>query len=709
MGRTATETPARVPDDAGYVERDGVRVCWEAYGSGEPAILLMPTWSIVHSRHWKAQVHYLARHFRVVTFDGRGNGLSDRPTTEAAYADAEYVADAMAVLDATGVGHAVVAGLSCGGRYALALAAYHPDRVLGVVAIAPSIPFLTPPHPWRAEFDFDTPLEEDEGWAKDNRYYWLRDYRGFLEFFFAEIFTEPHSTKQIEDSVAWGLDTSPETLLVTECDLGYEGVVGAEALCRGVSAPVLVIHGDADRLTPFERGARVAELTGGQLVPFEGSGHAPQAREPVRVNLLIREFADHVGGCRATPARWVRARARRRRALYVSSPIGLGHAWRDVAIADQLRRRVPDLEIQWLAQSPVTEVLERRGETIHPASAELASESAHFDREAGEHRLHAFEALRRMDEILCANFMVFHDVVSEETFDLWIGDEAWDIDHFLHENPELKTAAYAWLTDFVGFLPLPAGGEREALLTADCNAEMIEHIERFPRVRDRAVFVGDPEDIVPGAFGPGLPGIRAWAERHYDFCGYIPAANPASILDRARLRAQLGWEEGETVCVVAVGGTGVGAPLLRRVIEALPAMRERVPDLRMIAVAGPRIDACELPRGAGLEVRGYVHELHHELSACDVAVVQGGLTTTMELVRARRPFVSVPLADHFEQRLHVRHRLERHGARASIDYIDATPDSLAETVARVLATPVDYRPIPADGADRAAALIADLL
>ena len=128
-----------------------------------------------------------------------------------------------------------------------------------------------------------------------------------------------------------------------------------------------------------------------------------------------------------------------------------------------------------------------------------------------------------MDEILCANFMVFHDVVSEDTYDLWIGDEAWDVDHFLHENPELKTAAYAWLTDFVGFLPLPEGGEREALLTADYNAEMIEHVERFPRVRDRAIFVGEPEDIVPGAFGPGLPEIRAWTERHYDFCGYIPA------------------------------------------------------------------------------------------------------------------------------------------------------------------------------------------
>ncbi len=96
-----------------------------------------------------------------------------------------------------------------------------------------------------------------------------------------------------------------------------------------------------------------------------------------------------------------------------------------------------------------------------------------------------------MDEILLSNFMVFHDLVREEQYDLWIGDEAWELDYYLHENPEQKRAAYVWLTDFVGWLPMADGGEREAFVTADYNAEMIEHIARFPRIRDRAIFVGD--------------------------------------------------------------------------------------------------------------------------------------------------------------------------------------------------------------------------
>ena len=91
-----------------------------------------------------------------------------------------------------------------------------------------------------------------------------------------------------------------------------------------------------------------------------------------------------------------------------------------------------------------------------------------------------------------------------EPYDLWIGDEAWDLDYHLHENPELKSAAFAWLTDFVGYLPMPDGGEHEAFLTADYNAEMIEQIARYPRVRDRAIFVGDPDGRCPGHVRPRL-------------------------------------------------------------------------------------------------------------------------------------------------------------------------------------------------------------
>jgi predicted glycosyltransferase len=573
------------------------------------------------------------------------------------------------------------------------------------VFIGPAVP-LAPPHPERAAHSFEELLLTEEGWAKYNRHYWLAHYAEFLEFFFAQCFTEPHSTKQIEDCVGWGLETTAETLADTHEALRLERLEFRD-LCARVHCPVLVLHGDADAIRPLAQGAALAEATRGSLVVLGGSGHCPHARDPVKVNLLVREFADGLRGTPKPPERWARSRSRRRRALYVSSPIGLGHARRDVAIAKELRRLVPDLEIDWLAQHPVTKVLEAEGERIHPASAYLANESHHIECESAEHDLHAFQAIRRMDEILVANFMLLHDVVRDDPYDLWIGDEAWELDYFLHETPELKTAAYCWLTDFVGWLPMPDGGEHEAFLTADYNAEMIEHIARFPRLRDRAIFVGNPDDVVPETFGPGLPAIRDWTERHYDFAGYVTGIEP--VPDRELLRAELGFGRDEQVCIVTVGGSGVGEDLLRRVVAAYPHARARVPQLRMIVVAGPRIDPASLPAHDGLEVHAYVHDLYRRLAVCNLAVVQGGLTTAMELTAAQRPFLFFPLRHHFEQRVHVRHRLERYGAGRCMEFDESTPESIADAIAEEIGRDVDYLEVETDGAARAAALIAELL
>ena len=707
-GAVSEQTRARFPDDEGYVERDGVRVFYEVYGDAPTTFLFFPTGPISYSRLWKAQIPYLSRYFRVVVFDPRGNGRSDRPDAPDAYSRWEFAEDGRAVLEAVGAETALLGGLCHGGGSALMLAATHPATALGVFTIAPFIPMLTPEHLNYRLFPFDEQLETDDGWAKWNLHSLRRDYRGFLEFFFSEQLREPHSTKQIEDCIEWGLAGSPEVLITSRgAPLPWESEEDARALCRRVRCPVLVVHGDLDGCQTRERAAAVAELTSGTLVTMEGTGHFPQARQPVKVNGLIHEFADSVVPPAPKVKTWTRALSRRRRALYVSSPIGLGHARRDVAIAKELRKLHPDLEIDWLAQHPVTAVLEAEGERIHPASAELANESAHIESESAEHDLHAFQAIRRMDEILVANFMLFLDVVRDENYDLWIGDEAWEVDYFLHENPELKTAAYVWLTDFVGWLPFEDGGDREAFLTADYNAEMIEHIARFPRIRDRAVFVGNPDDVVPDAFGKGLPGIRDWTEQHYDFAGYVTGFEP--VADREKLRHELGYAPGEKVCIVTVGGSGVGGDLLRHVVDAFPEAKTLVPELRMIVVTGPRIDPATLPQLPGLELHAYVHDLYRHLAACDLAVVQGGLTTAMELTANRRPFLYFPLRHHFEQNFHVRHRLDRYGAGRRLDFEHETPATIAAAIAETIGREVDYRPVETDGAARAAALIAPLL
>jgi predicted glycosyltransferase len=214
---------------------------------------------------------------------------------------------------------------------------------------------------------------------------------------------------------------------------------------------------------------------------------------------------------------------------------------------------------------------------------------------------------------------------------------------------------------------------------------------------------------VPDAFGPDLPAIADWTRTHYDFAGYITGFDPAELGDRERLRAELGYEPGEQVCVVTVGGSGVGRSLLLRVMAAFPSANQLVPELRMIIVAGPRIDPASLPVHDGLEVRTYVPDLYRHLAACDLAVVQGGLTTSMELTANRRPFLYFPLRHHFEQNTHVPHRLERYGAGRRMDFETATPEVIAEAIAEEIGRDVDYRPVETNGAAVAAARIAELL
>jgi len=201
------------------------------------------------------------------------------------------------------------------------------------------------------------------------------------------------------------------------------------------------------------------------------------------------------------------------------------------------------------------------------------------------------------------------------------------------------------------------GGEHEAFLTTDYNAEMIEHVERHPGVRDRAIFVGGLEDVAPLSFGADLPGMRDWVPRHFDFAGYIIGEHPETFGSRAELRESLGYRPDQRVCIVTVGGSGVGAHLIRRILQSYPMMRAKLPELHMIVVAGPRIDLPSLNAPEGVEVRAFVPNLDRHLAACDLALVQGGLTTCMELTAAGTPFLYFPLQNHFEQNLHVAHRL----------------------------------------------------
>jgi pimeloyl-ACP methyl ester carboxylesterase len=245
---------------------------------------------MAHSRGWKTQIPYLARHFRVIASDPRGNGRSDRPQHRAAYSRAAHVRDVIAVLDATGTDRAMLVGASPRAALALALAVEHPERVRAVVFITPQLwveegflePYLSGRH------------DRYEGMGKLNPHYWREDYEGFAEWFAEWVLSPRHSERAREVLVEQALDTDAETLIAAT--VGFEMYEREEALAlaRQIRCPVLVTQNGGEAKYPKHTSGPLAEASGGRLHVFEGLGPNVGARWPVVMNIVLREFFESV-------------------------------------------------------------------------------------------------------------------------------------------------------------------------------------------------------------------------------------------------------------------------------------------------------------------------------------------------------------------------------------------------------------------------------
>jgi pimeloyl-ACP methyl ester carboxylesterase len=687
-----------------YVHRSEARIFYQVTGGGARDLFLLPPCQVVsYSRMWKHQVPYLSRYFRVITMDPRGNGRSDRPATGYDL-DTRY-RDLLAVLeDAVRPPFALVA-FSCAAPLAFRYAVEHPSRLSHLVLLS-------------GQYAESVPQPFEERVARVIR----DDFDSWRLRLFKRIFPEPHSLKGIEDCVAWAGETTPDVLV--ESLRAIDGINVHELLGR-IAVPTLALHGTHDKIVPYSHAQKmVAAIPGARLVTFDRGGHGLFGRDAVKVNHLIRDFA--LGGEVATrtvaattertvsadppPAPRSPARGSERRVLWLSSPIGLGHIQRDLAIARRLSELHPEVTVDFLAADPADRVVRHWGARLHPASRLLLNESAHFESWAADHELHAFNALWDMDEIMTANFMTLADVVERERFDLWIGDEGWDLDYYLHENPELKRAPYAFLTDFIGLLPMRDDpSSTEFIRCWEKNAENVDHLRLHPDVRDLSLLLGDEEDVLDRPFGPELPNMREWAREHFRFPGYPFHFDPRALRDRSALRRRLGYRDDERVILVSAGGTTVGRSLLRKCAQAFALVAGEIPEARMILVAGPRLADLGPVSGPRVEVRAFVPDLFEHQAAVDLAIVQGGLTTTMELAALRTPFLYFPLRHHFEQQLHVARRLDRMGAGVRLDYDRTTPEALGAALLEHLGKPVHVPAVPVDGTDRAARLLAGLL
>jgi predicted glycosyltransferase len=408
-----------------------------------------------------------------------------------------------------------------------------------------------------------------------------------------------------------------------------------------------------------------------------------------------------------------------RHVLFISGSIGLGHVTRDLAIAAALRARRPEVRLVWLAGHPAQQALQAAGEELTPECRRYADETAFVEAIAGRFSMRLLNPaamftsprkIRAWGQMLRGqrgNVAAFKEVTARQRFDLIVADEAYELTLAFMAKPSLKPAPVVAICDFVG-LDATSRNPLEWLTVQNLSWWSARLAKRFTRVLDLTLMVGEEADVADKPFGWFSPNRREVARNLLKYVGYVCPFQPGDYQDRVALRQRLGYGP-EPLVICSIGGTSIGKALLELCGQAYPRIREHLPDLRMELVCGPRLapDSLDVPAGVGR--RGYVHALYEHLAACDLAIVQGGGTTTTELMVLRRPFLYFPLEGHFEQRLHVAGRLARHGAGVPLEYRKTTPERLAEAVLANIGREVSYPPVAADGANTAAQLLCSLL
>ena len=298
-------------------------------------------------------------------------------------------------------------------------------------------------------------------------------------------------------------------------------------------------------------------------------------------------------------------------------------------------------------------------------------------------------------------------ITDKSHYDLIVGDETYEIPvATIIGRLKLRTP-FVMIYDFLGMDSMSRNPLQAVGAFFWNRIWSLDH-RVFDREDNLALFVGEPEDVPDRRFGLLLPNRRDYARRNYHFVGYILGFDPHDFRDRIALRSRLGYESGPLV-ICSIGGTAIGKNLLELCGRAYVIAKQQVEGLQMVLVCGPRLqkEALDVPPGA--EVRQYVPDLYQHFAACDLAIVQAGGTSTLELAALQRPFIYFPVEGHSEQELTVAGRLERYQAGRRMSYSSSNDKSLAEAIVANIGKRVTYQEIRTNGAYNAVQLMNKLL
>jgi len=393
--------------------------------------------------------------------------------------------------------------------------------------------------------------------------------------------------------------------------------------------------------------------------------------------------------------------------LYISGSLGLGHITRDLAIANSLRKILPEVEIEWLAADPASTFLLEAGEKMVPGAEAYANENVSAEKAAKGASLNILSYLLKSRAEWKKNIDFFLNLIAQKKYDLVIGDETYEINLALREHKDMKTFPFVMIFDFVG-LHAMTNNPLEHLGVyywnrVWCHDYRLKIIPPY----DLALFVGEPEDVPDETFGFMMPNRRDMAKKMYSFVGYIFPFEVSAYSDKQKVRTKLGYGK-EPLLICSLGGTAIGKELMELCGKAYLLAKEKNPALHAVFVTGPRLQAESVRLPEGAEVKGFVPRLYEHFAACDLAIVQGGATSTFELTALRRPFIYFPLEGHCEQ-ANVSRILSQRGAGVKMILSKTTPGLLAEKIISTIGRDLSYPVLPADGADKAARLLVKLL
>lgn len=387
--------------------------------------------------------------------------------------------------------------------------------------------------------------------------------------------------------------------------------------------------------------------------------------------------------------------------------MGLGHVTRDLAVMQALRKHVPNIEIVWLTAHPNTVFLKEAGEVLHPASSHMQSQSEIAEKMAQPG--FRYDTRTGFQQTLAAqqrNAEVLAKVLMDSRPDLVYADESLEVLFLLLKYPKLKQWPLVWLTDTLSGSASP---ENIRLFVQSLQAFKTQGFEPYVML-----YVGTEEEVPDSPMGEGLPTVKAFFNEHFKPVGYIlPFDNEALRKeDKNRLKSRLGYSTNKKLVLASIGGTGIGQELLERVDQAaseVVAVTEGA--VEIVLVCGPRLSPERINVSSkNVTVRGYVPHLYEHFAAADFAIIEGGLTSAVELGAVGTPFVYVPLSGHAEQESEVAPRLERLGIGKRMSFEELTPQNLANAFADALKSSLSPEVnFPVNGADATAEMILKLL